>query len=116
MGAAMTVEGLVDGAAFVAVVQAGLVSQRRPGQGVGCDHLKAHQGAGVREAMAAGAARRLSPPPDSPDFSPIEACWSTSEATLRTKAARRLASLQQAITSQDAQGWLTHAGYGVQSN
>jgi transposase len=121
--AAMTVEGLVDGAACLAFVQEVLASQLRPGQVVVRDHLKAHKVAGVREAIEAVGARRLYLPPDSPDFSPIEECWATIQAILRTKAARTLESLQQAITeacaaitSQDAQGWLTHAGYCVQSN
>ena len=121
--AAMTVEGFVDGAAFLAFVQEVLVSQRRPGQVVVRDHLKAHQVAGVREAIEAVGARLLSLPPDSPDFSPIEECWSTIKAILRTKAARTLERLQHAITeafaaitSQDAQGWLTHAGDRLQSS
>jgi transposase len=121
--AAMTVDGCVDGAALLALVPEVRVSPRRPGQVVGRDHLKAHQVAGVREASAAVGARLLHLPPDSPDVSAIEACWSTIKASWRTQAARTLESLQQAITgacaaitSQEAQGWLTHAGYGVQSN
>jgi transposase len=121
--AAMTVEGFVDGAAFLAFVQEVLVSQLRPGQVVVLDHLKAHKVAGVQEAIEAVGARLLYLPPYSPDFSPIEECWSKIKAILRTKAARTLESLQQAITeafaaitSQDAQGWFTHAGYRLQSN
>jgi transposase len=119
----MTVAGFVDGAAFLAFVQEVLVSQLRPGQVVVLDNLKAHKVAGVREAIEAVGARLLYLPPYSPDFSPIEECWSKIKAILRTKAARTLESLQQAITeafaaitSQDAQGWFTHAGYCVQSN
>jgi transposase len=115
--AAMMVEGFVDGAACLAVVQEGLAPQRRPGQVVVLDHLKAHKVAGVREASAAVGAQLLYLPPDSPDFSPIEEGWSTIKAILRAKAARTLERLWQAITevfaaitSQDAHGWLTHAG------
>jgi transposase len=121
--AAMTVAGCGDGAALLALGQEVRVCQLRPGQVVVRDHLQAHTVAGVREALAAVGARLLSLPPDSPDFSPIEECWSTIKASVRTKAARTLERLQQAITaalaaltSQDAQGWCTHAGYGVQSN
>jgi transposase len=121
--AAMMVEGVVDGAAFLAFVQEGLVPQRHPGQVVLLDHRKAHQVAGVREAIEAVGGRLLYLPPYLPDFSPIEACWSKLKAILRTKAARTLARLWEAITaacaaitSQDAQGWFTHAGDRVQSN
>jgi transposase len=121
--AAMMVDGFVDGDAFLAFVQEVLVPQLRPGHVVGLDHLKAHQVAGVREAIEAVGGRRLSRPPDSPDFSPLEEGWSKIKTILRTKAARTLTRLWQAITeafaaitSQEAQGWFTHAGYRVQSN
>jgi transposase len=121
--AAMMVEGFVDCAAFLAFVQEVLVPQLQPGQVVVLDHLKAHKAAGVREAIEAVGARLLYLPPYSPDFSPIEECWSTIKAVLRTQAARTLERLWQAITeafaaitSQDAQGWFIHAGYRVPSN
>jgi transposase len=121
--AAMMVAGVVDGAALLAFVQEVVVPQLRPGQVVVRDHLKAHKAAGVREAIEAVGARLLYLPPDSPDFSPSEECWSNIKAVLRTKAARTLEHLWQAITeafaaitSQEAQGWFTHAGYRVQSN
>jgi transposase len=121
--AAMMVEGFVDGAAFLAFVQEVLVPPRHPGQVVLLDHLKAHQVAGVREAIEAVGGRLLYLPPDSPDCSPIAECWSTITTLVRTKAARTLTHRWQAITeafaaitSQEAQGWLTHAGYRVQSN
>lgn len=121
--AAMMVEGFVDGATFLAFVQEVLVPQLQPGQVVVLDNLKAHKVAGVREAIEAVGARLLYLPPYSPDFSPIEECWSKIKAILRAKAARTLGHLWQAITeafaaitSQDAQGWFTHAGYRVPSN
>jgi transposase len=121
--AAMMVAGVGDGAALLAFVQEVRVPQRQPGQVVRRDHRKAHQVAGVREAIEAVGGRLLSRPPDAPDFSPIEEGWSNIKAMLRTKAARTLARLWEAITeacaaitSQEAQGWLTHAGDRVQSN
>ena len=120
--AAMMVEGFVDGAAFLAFVQEVLVPHL-PGQVGVLANLNAHKAAGVREAIEAVGARLLDLPPYAPDFSPIEECWSKIKAILRTKAARTLERLWQAITealaaitSQDAQGWFTHAGYRVQSN
>jgi transposase len=121
--AAMMVEGFVDGAAFLAFVQKVLVPQLHPGQVVVLDNLKAHPVAGVRKAIQAAGARLVDLPPYSPDFSPIEECWSKIKTILRTKAARTLEQLWQAITeafaaitSQDAQGWFTHAGYRAPSN
>jgi len=70
--AAMLVEGFTDGAVFVAFVHEVLVPQLRPGQVVVLDNLKAHQVAGVREAIAAVGARLLYLPPYSPDQNPIE--------------------------------------------
>jgi hypothetical protein len=121
--AAMMGAGVGDGAALLAVVQAVLVPQLRPGQVVGLDHLNAHQAAGVREAIEAVGARLLYRPPDSPDCSPMEACGSNITAMWRTKAARTRAHLWPALTeacaaltSPEAQGWFTPAGSRVQSH
>jgi transposase len=116
--AAMTVEGFTDGDVFLAFLHEVLVPQRRPGQVIIMDHLKAHKVAGVAEAMATPGARPLYLPPSSPDLSPIEECWSQVKTPLRAKAARTLENLEQAIaeaiaamTAADARGWFTHAGY-----
>jgi transposase len=121
--AAMTVEGFTDGAVFLAFLRAILLPQLHPGQILIMDNLKAHKVAGVAAACAAAGVRILYLPPYSPDFSPIEECWSKVKAILRAKAARTLEALEQAIaealaaiTSQDAHGWYDHAGYCVASN
>jgi transposase len=121
--AAMTVEGVTDGEVFLAFLREVLVPQLRPGQILILDNLNAHKVAGVAEACAAAGVRLLYLPPYSPDLSPIEECWSKVKTRLRTKAARTLEALEQAlaealaaITSQDAQGWFAHAGYWVASN
>jgi transposase len=120
--AAMTVEGFTDGEVFLAFLQEVLVPQLHPGQILILDNLKAHKVAGVAAACAAAGVRLLYLPPYSPDFSPIEECWSKVKALLRAKAARTLETLEQAIaealaaiTSQDAHGWFAHAGYCVAS-
>jgi transposase len=121
--AAMTVEGGTDGEVFLAFRREVLVPPLRPGQILILDNLTAHKVAGVAEAGAAVGVRLLSLPPYSPDLSPIEEGWSKVKTRLRTKAARTLEALEQAlaaalaaITSQDAQGWFAHAGYCVASN
>jgi transposase len=82
------------------------------------DHLSSPQADGVKAAIESVGARLESLPPDSPDFSPIEPCWSTCTAILRAKAARPRDLLDQAvaeafamITPQDARGWFAHCGY-----
>jgi transposase len=121
--AVMTVEGFTNGDVFLAFLQELLVPQLHPGQSLILDNLKAHKVAGVAAACAAAGVRLLYLPPYSPDFSPIEECWSKVKALLRAKAARTLEALEQAIaealaaiTSQDAHGWFAHAGYCVVSN
>lgn len=121
--AAMTVEGFTDGAVFLAFLQEVLMPQLRPGQLLILDNLRAHKVPGVAAACATAGVRLLYLPPYSPDFSPIEECWSKVKALLRAKAARTLEALEQAIaealaaiTSQDAHGWFAHAGYCVASN
>ena len=121
--AAMTIEGFTDGAVFLAFLQEVLMPQLRPGQLLLMDNLRAHKVPGVAAACAAAGVRLLYLPPYSPDFSPIEECWSKVKTLLRTKAARPLEALEQtiaealaAITSQDTHGWFAHAGYCVVPN
>ena len=76
MVAAMTVEGFTDGAVFLAFLQEVLMPQLHPGQLLLMDNLRAHKVPGVAAACAAAGVRRLYLPPYSPEFSPIEECWS----------------------------------------
>jgi transposase len=120
--AAMTIDGFTDGEVFLAFLREVWVPQLRPGQILIMDNLKAHKVAGVATACAAAGVRLLYLPPDSPDFSPIEECWSKVKAILRAKAARTHEALEQAIaealnavTAADAHGWFAHAGYCIVS-
>ena len=54
-------------------------------------------------------------PPYSPDFNPIEMCWSKVKAILRRMTARTTEALDAAITealatvtAEDARGWFAH--------
>jgi transposase len=116
--AAMTVEGSTDAQVFLTYVQTLLVPTLHAGQVVFMDNLSSHQVDGVKEAIAAVGARLEYLPPYSPDFSPIEPCWSKFKAILRAKAARTRELLDQAVaeafammTPQDARGWFAHCGY-----
>jgi transposase len=118
MLAAMTLEGSTDTQGFFTFVQTILVPTWRPGQIVMMDHLSSHKVNGVQEALEAVGATLEYLPSYSPDFSPIEACWSKCKEFLRAKTARTRERLDHAITEalaritpQDARGWFSHCGY-----
>jgi transposase len=59
-------------------------------------------------------------PPYSPDYSPIENCWSKIKTALRAAKARTREELDKAlakaielVTKADIQGWFKHCGYSV---
>jgi len=114
----MTLEGAVDGVAFVGFVQHFLVPQLRPGDTVWMDNLSVHKAQGVREAIEKVGARLRYLPTYSPDFNPIEQCLSKLKGLLRAAAARTREALDaaivaamEAIKASDAAGWFSHAGY-----
>ena len=83
------------------------------------DNLSAHRVAGVREHIEAAGATLVYLPPYSPDFNPIELCWSKMKEYLRGRAARTVDALQDAIgeainlvTAENAHNWFSHCGYG----
>jgi transposase len=64
-------------------------------------------------AIQAGGAQLLSLPPYSPDFSPIEPCWSkTQDLSARSQNPPReaLEAALDTITAADACGWFRHCG------
>ena len=92
-----------------------------PGDIVVMDNLRAHKAVGIQQALARRGARRLYWPPDSPDLSPIEPCWSKVKTALRKAKARLREALDTAITGPlatvtavDAHGWFLPCGYAVQ--
>jgi transposase len=118
LAASMTVEGSPDTDIFLTSVQEILCPCLHPGQVVILDHLKPHKVDEVREAIESVGARIASLPPYSPDFSPLEECWSKVKASIRAKAARTYEALDRAltqafnsITSNAVQGWFAHCGY-----
>jgi transposase len=118
--ATMTIAAAVSTAVFLAFVEAVLIPalRGRPGALVVMDNLAPHKAAAVRAALdRAGLAHRYLPP-YSPDFNPIEPCWSKLKGVLRAVAARTAEALESAlpdalaaVTPQDAQGWFRHCGY-----
>jgi transposase len=74
--AVMTIEGATDAAVFRAFVTEVLAPTLQPGDIVVMDNLGAHKVDGIQAAIEAAGARLLFLPPYSPDWSPIEPCWS----------------------------------------
>ncbi len=118
--APMTVNGAVDGDAFLVYVREGLAPTLCAGDSVVLDNLGAHRVAGVKEAIEAKGARVEYLPPYSPDFNPIEKCWSKIKTALRKAKARTREALEAALkqallqsTEADARAWFIHCGYPV---
>ena len=118
VGAVMTSDGATDAEVFRAYSEQVLRPTRRAGDIVIMDHLRAHNAAGIREAIERAGAQRLYLPPYSPELSPIEPCWSKLKTALRTAQARTREALEQAmaralatITVSDAHSWFHHCGY-----
>lgn len=82
------------------------------------DNLSAHQVKGIEEMIQSTGARVVYLSPYSPDFNPIENCWSKLKEYLRSRAIRTRYALEQAIsdalnliTIKDLKNWFTHCCY-----
>lgn len=116
--ACLTFQGGTDSLAFQTYVTDVLVPNLWEGACVVMDNFSSHKVAGIREAIEAVGARLVYLPPYSPDFNPIENCWSKVKEYLRSLAARTYEALDQAITEafnavtiKDMIGWFTHCCY-----
>jgi transposase len=120
LSALMTIPAFTNREVFRAFVEEVLVPTLRPGQVVIWDNLPAHKYPEVEQAIRNAGCRLLFLPRYSPEFNPIEPCWSKLKNELRSRAARTLDALQEAVTAamqsisaQDARGWFTHCGYNL---
>ena len=118
IGAAMSVEGATDGAAFEAYAKRFLTPTLKRGQIVVMDNLQVHKMKRVREPIEGAGAEVLFLPPYSPDFSPIEEAFSKVKGILRRIGARTRGALLEAtsealgaVSRTDALGWFGHRGY-----
>ena len=121
--AAMSFEGAVNGDIFRVFVEQVLAPTLCDGDVVVMDNLPSHKVKGIEEAIQRRGAQLLYLPPYSPDFSPIEECWSKVKTWLRKAKARTVDALYEAIehafdevTKSDLAGWFRHCGYTVHSN
>ncbi len=120
LGAAMTLRGATDRAAFEVYVERVLAPTLTAGQVVVMDNLSAHKGERVRQLIEDRGCQLWFLPSYSPDLSPIEEAFSKLKALLRKAEARSRESLQaaiaqalDAITPSDARAFLKHCGYGT---
>ena len=118
--ATMTVEGAVDTLCFDAYLEQVLAPQLQRGDVVVLDNLGAHRASRIEEVAAGRGARVLWLPPYSPDYSPIEQCWSKIKSYLRGAKARTADALDKAlaraielVTKADIRGWFDHCGYSL---
>ena len=120
VGAATSVEGATDGAAFETYVEHFLAPTLKEGQIVVMDNLQVHKSARVRELIEGAGAEVLFLPPYSPDLNPIEEAFSKVKGILRRIGARTREALVEAtgraldaVSRRDAVGWFGHCGYHV---
>ena len=110
-------EGAMTGAAFETYVEHILAPTLRPKEIVLMDNLSAHKGPKIRALIEARGARLEYLPPYSPDWNPIEECWSKVKTALRAAKARTLDELVnalgdalRAVSPDDAAAWFAHCG------
>jgi transposase len=120
VGAAMSVEGATDGAAFETYIEHFLAPTLKDGQVVVMANLQVHKSQRVKEIIEGAGAEVLFLPPYSPDFSPIEETFSKVKGILRRVGARTREALMEAtghaldaVSQRDAVGWFGHCGYDV---
>ena len=116
--APMTLDGAMNGAAFLAYIEQMLAPTLLPGDLVVLDNLPAHKVAGVRERVEACGASVLYLPAYSPDLNPIEQAFAKLKALLRKAAVRTIEGLWDAIGSvlarfspDECANYLANSGY-----
>ena len=116
--APLSIEGAIDTLVFDSYVRHALVAQLRPKDVVLLDNLPVHQASQVEQAVTSVKAEVLWLPAYSPDFSPIENCWSKVKTLVRGRQPRTPKELNaalrdalKAVTLDDIDGWFRHCGY-----
>lgn len=110
--------GGTDAVTFEAFISQKLVPELWAGACVILDNCSIHKGETIRALIEEVGARLIYLPTYSPDFNPIENCWSKLKSILRQIGARTYPDLVQAIESafkqistNDIRSWFTHCCY-----
>ena len=116
--APMMIDGALDGEAFRAYVEQFLAPTLSTGDTVVMDNVPLHKVAGVGQAIAARGANVLYLPAYSPDFNPIEKCFSQLKSILQRVAARTTDALEAAVaealrtvTPDECKSYFAASGY-----
>lgn len=111
-------EGWTNKEAFLTYRKEVLLPELWPEACVVMDNFPAHQATEVKEMIESVGAKVVFLSPYSPDFNPIENCWSKIKEYLRSVESRNYNDLNQAIneaidlvTDEDIIGWFTHCCY-----
>lgn len=116
------ISGTLNRITFEAFVSRKLVPKLKKGDYVILDNCTSHTGEEIEKMIKKAGAQVIYLPPYSPDFSPIENCWSKVKSILRTVGARTYKALEAAIefaisqvTQEDIHNWFTHCCYCTSS-
>ena len=114
-------EGALNGASFQVYLDQVLGPTLEAGDILLMDNRSSHKVAGVAALVAKRGARVEYLSPYSPDYNPIEKCWSKIKTYLRRAKARTYDALMQAIkealqtiTESDLCAWFEYCGYSLQ--
>jgi len=118
ISATWVLEGAMTGEAFDLYVEQILCPTLRKGDLIFIDNLNVHKSARARALIEGCGAHLEFLPPYSPDFNPIEQCWSKIKTVLRRLKARTFDELVEAlsvafesISPKDARAWFAYCGY-----
>lgn len=110
--------GGIDTVTFEGFISQKLVPKLWKGACVVMDNCSIHKGSNIRCLIEEAGASLVYLPTYSPDFNPIENCWSKLKSLLRHIGARTYPDLAKAIESafnqisvDDIRNWFTHCCY-----
>ena len=110
--------GSTDTVTFEAFISQKLVPQLWTGACVLMDNCSIHKSKETEDMITKAGARLIYLPPYSPDFSPIENCWSKIKSVLRSIEARNYPDLVKAVETafdlvslDNIKSWFTHCCY-----